>query len=373
MSNSPIPNIPPLSSIKDEATRLAIKAIADQLAVRNGQVGTGEHKFLTVADLQDVVAGKSVRVGNGRSIAVNSSFFGAGGGGGSVLTELTASLQNSWLWKKLEERLSWIEMPSWFEKRFGAAIRTEQTLREEADYALAQQTTTAVTAINDNIALVQEELTATSDLAGATASSVTQVQTQVNGVQAVAQDALYISQNVSGDVNGSWTVKFDVNGYVVGAGLGLEGKNGSYSSSFVVKADRFAVTSPTGSVTPFVVESSGVYIRNVFMDFGRVTGNLSDGVSSNWFIGRNGATDDGDVYRFRAGSYQMNVNTGQAALSGPTSYVGCGYYNSTVQGGGALVSVGGVGGAFGQIQFTATSVLMDTNTKNAFRAALGIT
>ena len=51
-----VPNIPPLTAIKDPAVKLVLQAIIDQLRVRNGEVGDGSNKFVTPTDVQKAIA-----------------------------------------------------------------------------------------------------------------------------------------------------------------------------------------------------------------------------------------------------------------------------------------------------------------------------
>ena len=254
---TPLPN---LSNIKDQATRQALQAIVDGLRVRNGEVGDGANKFLTTKDLSAAfndVSGAVVS-GGGRSSQLSTVGSSVSQAISAAIKSIADAVTSSFLYRKLEEGIARINTPEWFLGKFGSAIKTEQTLRQNSMEALATQTTTAITNVGNNLALTQTQLTAMSDLAGATAASVTQLQTQVGNVSAVAQEAMSISSSLTGEVQGSWTVKFDVNGYVVGAGLGLEGKGGQYSSNFIVRADRFAVVSPNGvgGVVPFAIDAN---------------------------------------------------------------------------------------------------------------------
>lgn len=294
MSKVVIPNMPPLSSIEDNNTRMAIQALIDGWRVRNGEVGDGEHKFLTAGDLGDML--KASGNGSGGNLGTPGSSLAWIS---NLMARIDASIQQSFLWRKLGERIEWIETPEWFQGKFGAAIRQETIERQTANAALSSQLTTAVSNINRNISLVQQELTATSDMAGASARAITQLQNDVGGVRTTAQNALSLATTTEGSIRGAWTVKFDADGYVAGAGLGLEGKDGHYSSSFYVRADSFAVGSPEvpniPPMTPFKVFSSdttlpdGTYIRaGVYIDSAMVSSlNL---IGNNNFNVRSGMT-----------------------------------------------------------------------------------
>lgn len=265
---SPIPNLPPLSGVQDPAVRSYLEALSQAWLVRNGQTRETDERFLTVRDLREGIQ-QAVRGGSGGFLN------GAGGGNptqgviASAIQSLIDDIQQSRLWRLLGERIQQIEMPEWFRGRFGAEIRTEVIKQESARSALASEVTTAVANINGNISIAKQEIKAVSDQAGATASAVTTLQTTVNNTTTVAQQAFSLAQSIDGQVDGAWTVKFDANGYVTGAGLGIEGKNGSYSSEFTVRADRFSIGAPAnpsamGDVdVPFVVTATTRTINGV--------------------------------------------------------------------------------------------------------------
>lgn len=57
MSNQ-IP-LPPLSAVSDPALRLILKAIYDELRLRRGEIGNGENKFVTQAELNAKLPGSA--------------------------------------------------------------------------------------------------------------------------------------------------------------------------------------------------------------------------------------------------------------------------------------------------------------------------
>jgi hypothetical protein len=288
---SPIPNLPPISGVQDPATRAYLEALTQAWLVRNGQTRETDEKFLTVKDLKEGFAYAT----RGSGGVLGGAGAGEGGGlVGPIIQSLSDAIMQSRLWRLLGERIQKIEMPEWFQNRFGAEIKTEQIRLESATQSLAQQvttvtaalgssvagvrteitavanatnaladsTTTAIAQTNQNVGLVQQQVTAVSSTANATASQVTQLQTTVGNATTMAQQAFDLAQSVDGQVDGSWTVKFDSNGYVTGAGLGLQGRNGSYSSEFIVRADRFSIGTPVNpsaqwdADVPFIVTTT---------------------------------------------------------------------------------------------------------------------
>lgn len=279
---SEVPKIPPLSSVSDPAVRRVLQALLDIDRVRSGEVGSGDNKYLTVADLEAGLKASPARASGAPSLSVSA-------GGGTIATRVANTLAGlkAWatesrLWKQLGERLDHIDTPEWFTKRFGAAIKDEQNIRESMFSAMATKTQTVITAIDDKLSLVRVTLKSTSDLAGSTASAVTALQTTVADVSANAEEALTLVHTVDQEIRGSWTVKFDVNGYVTGAGLSLDAKgNALPESKFIIRADAFIVGTPAHpnipQIQPFyvitqsfttstgLVVDPGVYMNTAFI------------------------------------------------------------------------------------------------------------
>jgi len=124
----------------------------------------------------------------------------------------------------------------------------------------------------------------------AIASSVGQVSARLNnfnGSSGVTVEQSYTAEasKVTG-LQGQYTVKIDNNGYVSGFGLASTAVNGTPFSDFIVRADRFAISSPSGPaiapVTPFIVTTAtsvidgvsipaGVYIKSATILDGAIT------------------------------------------------------------------------------------------------------
>ena len=261
---SPIPNLPPISGVQDPATRAYLEALSQAWLVRNGQTRETDEKFLTLKDLKEGFSAATTSGAGGSLITASKPNTPLANEIASIIQGLSDSIQQSRLWRLLGERIEKIEMPEWFQGRFGAEIKTEVIKEENARSALARRVDTVITNISNNVALAQQEIVAVSDQAGATASAVTSLQSAVGGATNTAQQAFSLSQTINGKITSAWTVKVDANGYVAGFGFGLEGQNGSYSSDFYVRADRFAVGSPgAAKVVPFFIENGMTYINNV--------------------------------------------------------------------------------------------------------------
>jgi len=179
--------------------------------VRNGQAGNGQDRFLTVKDLQDGIALAARQGGAGGSSSGGSS-------GSSYVANLIQSLSDqimqSRLWRLLGERIERIEMPAWFDKRLLTGISTEIKRREIVEDGLAQSITTVSAALDDGLALMQQEITSVADSTSAFAASTTTalaslgenlsgVQTSVTSLTtAVSAQATEFTQAIT-NVNGN--------------------------------------------------------------------------------------------------------------------------------------------------------------------------
>lgn len=113
-----------------------------------------------------------------------------------------------------------------------AAITAEQTARANADSALASQITTLSATVNGNAASLQQEIT--------TRASET------------------------GGLLAQYTVKTDIAGHVAGFGLASTASNAAPTSSFIVRADQFAVAPP--SVSSTAAPTANLYKGMVWVD-----------------------------------------------------------------------------------------------------------
>ena len=108
----------------------------------------------------------------------------------------------------------------------------------------------------------------------AVASATQQVYTTLGGSQAVVQAK---AQSWDG-TSASYTVKIDNNGYVTGFGLASSGNTGTPVSEFFIRADKFAVISPSDTTNrtspapaanvPFSVQTTGQTINGVWVPAG---------------------------------------------------------------------------------------------------------
>jgi hypothetical protein len=308
-----VPGIPlaALDAIGDENTRQVLRAIVDGWHVRNGSSGTGDSRFVTAAELGDlrgVVGGLSSLVTQVQQVQSTSPTARQID---RLITDLQASVMESVLFKELGDRIrlidqsvinglaaeaiarqaaitneatirqtadtslaSQINTVTAAVNTNAAAIQNEATARVNGDNALSQQITTQIATVNGNLSALQTQQTTTANNVAALSQSVSTLQVTVGQNTAAIQNEATVRVNADNDIYAKYSVKIDNNNYVTGFGLISTSNNSTPFSEFIVRADRFAIGSPSGpGITPkvpFIVltttdslgNAPGVYMDN---------------------------------------------------------------------------------------------------------------
>lgn len=176
-----------------------------------------------------------------------------------------------------------------------SAIQTEITNRANADNAITTLRDTQYSEVKGKISLIQQDYITAANLAAAFASYTTTVEAMVDGKVGIVEQNMLVSADLD-DLYAQYTLKVQTNGVVSGFGLASNPDSGS---SFIVRADRFAIASTgynpdilnTSTFTvPFIVETAnrivngklrtaGVYMTDAAIANGTITnaqiGNLA--------------------------------------------------------------------------------------------------
>ncbi len=164
-----------------------------------------------------------------------------------------------------------------------ATLTSEQTVRADADDAIAQDLTILDAQVNDATtglpvtrATLLTEQTARATADSALASDITTLSATVGTNTAAISTEATARATADGSLFAQYTVKLDVNGYVSGYGLASTSTGAAPFSTFIIRADSFAISAPSGPgispATPFIVRTTtstenGVSIPiGVFMD-----------------------------------------------------------------------------------------------------------
>ncbi|RZA30822.1 MAG: DUF1983 domain-containing protein [Proteobacteria bacterium] len=172
-----------------------------------------------------------------------------------------------------------------------ASIVTESKVSATRDEATAKTVTQLTAAVSDNVAQVTDLRQVVTNSQSSTATSISQLTASVNVVSdansqngtAIQKNSAAIQQTASavaqtnGKLSAIWSVKMELtaNGtpYAAGFGLGLEGGASGTTSSFVVRADTFAVmnTNTQSPETFFAITGGQAFIRSGFIQDGTIT------------------------------------------------------------------------------------------------------
>jgi hypothetical protein len=163
-----------------------------------------------------------------------------------------------------------------------ALITEERNVRTNSDNALASAVNTLWSTVGDNSALVQSGAEGIVNNVGAVATRWDQVQTAITDPDtglpissaAIREEATVTADKV-GTLEGQYTVKIDLNGYVSGFGLASTASNASPTSDFIVRADTFSIVNPSGNESTVVMTNNRLV---VYDEGGRarvILGNLS--------------------------------------------------------------------------------------------------
>ncbi len=191
-----------------------------------------------------------------------------------LLEALTGQITESQLYSTLGARIDLIDGSG--VGSVNARIATETTARTSADTALSGQITTLTSTVNGNVAAISNETAARISADSVLTTNVTTLQSQMATNTAAISTEASTRASADGALQAQYTVKVDVNGYVSGFGLASTSNYAAPSSSFIVRADKFAISSPSGPgitpITPFIVNTTpttenGVAIpAGVYMD-----------------------------------------------------------------------------------------------------------
>ena len=262
MSDKRIPGVPTIGNIQDPEVRKALQALSDGWRVRNGETKDVGSQFVTRDDIERYLSTGWWQTSNaGAGNSIQSGKMARGGVGAafrSLVQSIISEIQGSALWKRLSASVDKLDGPNGVLSRIGLTEAGIKRFEAQTNNKIEVIEGILVQPDGTTLAVIVEERVA--EIADGLARTLNQttLQTMANGGSVLAQQALLINQpyNIEDTIEASWNVKFDLDGYVVGAGLGVEGKGGTYTSQFLVRADRFAIGSPTTpDVFPFIVDT----------------------------------------------------------------------------------------------------------------------
>lgn len=237
-----------------------------------------------------------------------------------ILDALTGSITESQLYSTLGTRINLIDGASTLTGSVNARLNAVQTdlqsqITANGSAIIGVQDVNSsqalqITSLGTRTGVAESNITNLQTTTANQATSITSLTTRVGSAESsiinlnttTANQATSINQltsTVSGNttsiqtltsttngLNAQYTVKIDTNGYASGFGLASTANNATPFSSFIVRADRFSISSPSGPSippkTPFIVTTTttivngvsvpaGVYIDSATIQNGSIT------------------------------------------------------------------------------------------------------
>jgi hypothetical protein len=281
--------------IRMRVMRLAGSGWDGKIYYTTGSHGLSESYKKTIAD--------GTALNEWRILEWDMSSLTAGGTDwiGSTITQFRVDLGSS---SGDQFLIDWISVGRVAPQSYSAQITQEASTRASADSALSTQITTLSSTVTGNYntlnAAIQSEATTRATQDSALSSSITTLQASVNNNTVAIQNEQTARANADGSLFAQYTVKIDNNGYVSGFGLASTNVNGTPTSLFAVRADRFAIINPNNNrstVTSFSVGFS--------------TGSFNTSGSHGFSVG--------DTIQFTGASAASSGVTGTAPITAVTS------------------------------------------------------
>lgn len=282
-SGKVVPSLPEFRNIQDPAARQFAESVSEILNVRNGDKGSGDHAFLTRADLPDVFGRDNFNL-----LTAGASDNAVNAGGRRLLVRDAI--------RDLQRQIAGSPLSIYLAETIGLIKRPQTGVLARIDTINVQ-----FAATNNSVAAVQTQITTLTNSFAATATQVTTVQARLDNAtgpgSAVSIEQKFLTLvNADGFLYGQYTVKIDINGFVSGFGLSAIDNGGGPSdpgpsSLFLVRADRFAIGAPgLNAQIPFIVvtgnhtdvngvnhPNGAVYIEDgMFGQFVADEGNIGD-------------------------------------------------------------------------------------------------
>ena len=164
-----------------------------------------------------------------------------------------------------------------------ASLQTNYYTKTQADSAIssATQNLVSTTALNNALGSYTTTAslttnyytkTATDSAISSATSTLVSTSTLNNYTTTAALQANYFTKASGENLEGKYTVKVDLNGYVSGFGLASTANDATATSTFSVRADSFYIASPSGPgitpTMPFIVRTSATTINGVAVPAG---------------------------------------------------------------------------------------------------------
>lgn len=176
---------------------------------------------------------------------------------GYQLDVLTGQINETQLDKALNSRIDLIDGPATLKGSVAARVASEEEERVTGDSALGRRINQTSARVDDVSATVTSESKARANADEALSTQITQVSATLGDkVSTVEQNFESRADKITNTLNSIYTLRIDNDGYVAGFGLSNDGN----TSSFIVRADTFAVGGVDDIRFPFIIQDGVSYL-----------------------------------------------------------------------------------------------------------------
>jgi predicted phage tail protein len=148
--------------------------------------------------------------------------------------------------------------------------------------SLAQSLATRIQRVEGDVNNVTSIQRAVATLNNVTTTKIETVNATIGDLSTTVQQEVTARVNADNSLFAQYTVKIDQNGHVSGFGLASETVDGTTTSAFIIRADKFAVVdpsstandltnSPSDDAVPFAVVNGTVYLKAAMIQDATIT------------------------------------------------------------------------------------------------------
>lgn len=193
-----------IAAISDKSTREVLRSMADSMAVRNGDIGSGDNAFLTLADLGDKKVAR--RFADALAPPIIAGIAVPGSTLAQLADQLQARILASAAWQNMFKRLTAITAPDTVPgsaaymllqeaKARAASITRVEMATQGSEESIAALKETLTTSMNGNAAAIQREESARTTADSAVAEQLNTMVAETGRSFAGITEELRISTN----------------------------------------------------------------------------------------------------------------------------------------------------------------------------------
>lgn len=277
---SPVPSIP---TVNDGSLVSAVSKMKEVIELREGRRGSKYEQVVTWRDLYNVGL-ISVPSGSGGRFVVeqNGAVQGNVLGARGMMSKIEESIRNSASYKRFMARVgSEADLAIYPDevrallskdileeaRKRGAAIQEVKTIIQDSSRSFAMKVQEITAALGSAQSSIQNVSFTSAEQNRAQAGVITTVKARLDdfgGDGVTIEEKMIATVDRLDGMSGVYSVRIGVDGKWAGLQLAVDAPIGAPAySSFLIEADKFAIFTSGGDVSPFGADASGVYMNGL--------------------------------------------------------------------------------------------------------------